>query len=624
MERLTDEPSGGALDVLVVARWYPSVADPVRGRFVADQVAALVRTGRVRPRVVVAEPVTPGGRDDAERDARTAALRDYFARGVAGHPALFAAAGWAGAPGVPVARLGVVEANRRRDGRPGTVASRQAALRALASRLSAMRPDLVHAHGLFPDGIAAAELAARLGVPFVLTEHSSTFASELDDPGVRAMAADAVAGAAAILAVGAALAAEIRSLLPVVAGLVEIEPNAVDAEAFHAAPIAGRDPESLLWVGSRLPAKGIETLLRAFALVRTARPGATLRLIGAAPKLADDAAWRDLARQLGIADAVAFEPSADRAGVAAAMARASVFVHPSRRETFGVVVAEALASGLPVVATRTGAARLLEPDVEAVGALADVDDAAGLADAVLRVLRQRGSYDPERLRARVVGRFDAETVAGSIADRYNRIVGRHGTARRAPAGAPVGVAGRPGPWDGARRLVILATNRPRAESLGALPAGLLAGAVVVAPASAVPAMRSAGLDLRPFDARPAGRLRRMSERLAGSAGRDPSASGATVAATRVLEQLLPDAEAGPGRDRDAGQDPGRAAAQGAAPGAGTAPGAGAAEGEPPELLPIDGADAIIALPSIDAGRAVPLPGSTGWLADRVAAGPGAS
>jgi hypothetical protein len=369
--------------------------------------------------------------------------------------------------------------------------------------------------------------------------------------------------------------------LPDAAHLVSVVPNAVDVAAFHAAPLAARAPEALLWVGSRRPSKGIEMLLRAFALVREARPRATLRLIGSAPHPADDEAWRDMAGRLGIRDAVAVEPVTDRAGVAAAMARASVFVHPSRRETFGVVAVEALAAGLPVVATGTAVARILEPDVDALGAVVAIDDAPAFAAAILRVLARRTSFDPARLRAAVVGRFDAETVAGRLVDLYEAHAGpsaaRQGTAEKAPSLPSHAVARAP---------LVLATNRERAAALVDLPPEVLAAAVIVAPASAAHALAGTGRRVVPIErarlASRVGRPFRAVTRLArGGQGRT-----ATQAALASLDAAV---EAGDGS-------------------------------RPPEILPIDGADAAIALAYASTHRAVPLPGGVAWLADRAASG----
>jgi glycosyltransferase involved in cell wall biosynthesis len=151
-------------------------------------------------------------------------------------------------------------------------------------------------------------------------------------------------------------------------------------------------------VGRLYPVKDHATALRAWRRVVTARPDATLTIVG-------DGRERErletLARNLGLADAVRFRgdaaPGADLYG-------ARMFLLTSRSEGFSRAVVEALAAGLPVVATEVGG--MAEIDAEAVR-LAAVGDDAGLAAHVLAWLK-----DPDAL-----GR--AATAAGAAASRFD-------------------------------------------------------------------------------------------------------------------------------------------------------------------------------------------------------------
>src|SRR5262249_19028853 len=135
---------------------------------------------------------------------------------------------------------------------------------------------------------------------------------------------------------------------------IPVLPNAVPVDGFPVGLLSGRDGDELLYVGNRKASKGIERLLRAFTEARSDRPTLRLRLIRSTRPAADEARWVGLVSELDIGDAVTFEGSAARDDVAAAMRHAAVFVHPSSRETFGMVAAESLASGLPVAATPSG------------------------------------------------------------------------------------------------------------------------------------------------------------------------------------------------------------------------------------------------------------------------------
>ncbi|HTS14463.1 MAG TPA: glycosyltransferase, partial [Candidatus Sulfotelmatobacter sp.] len=285
----------------------------------------------------------------------------------------------------------------------------------------------IHAHTAYPDGAAAATMARSLGVPLLITEHASFVARLVAVPEIRDAYVAAGRQASRLIVVSALLADELRASLPELAERIVVVPNAVPVDGFRAAPLAERMPDQLLFVGYRLEAKGIEVLLRAFATVRQRRPAATLRLIGGTTDAALDARWQALAGTLGIGGAVSFEGPAARPQIAEAMAQASVFVHPSRRETFGIVAVEALASGTPVVATASGGLdEILAPDPSAVGGLVPVGDADALATAILRTLERRAAFDPLQLRATVVGRYAAPAVAARLLELYDEALGADG------------------------------------------------------------------------------------------------------------------------------------------------------------------------------------------------------
>ena len=466
------------LEVLVVG-WFPRADDPIAGRFIADQVAALRATGRIRPTVVSADPVALHGdlplrTRSAEGWARV--VRDAAADGSATLPS-----GAFGPDGVPIARLGVPVGRTAAVGPVNEHDHRATALDAFLSG-SAGTWSLVHAHVGYPEGAAAARVATARGLPLVLTEHATYLDRLFADPGTRAAYLDGARAASRIVAVGAVLAEQIGHEFPELASRIVIIPNTVDIDGFAPVGPAERDPDELLWVGYRREVKGMATLLRAVAAVRAARPTTTLRLIGRSTTDDEETGWRRLAGELGVADAVRFEPPADRAGVAAAMAHAALFVHPGRRETMGIVAVEALASGLPVVATDSGGVtEVLGADPDAFGALVPPDDPGALAAAILATLARRATFDPVALRAHVAG-YGAPAVAGRIADLYDEVLAEHprptDTARGTGPTAPPA-------WRGP--VVLVAFDRPALDRhLAAAPAWATAGASIVTAGDPLP------------------------------------------------------------------------------------------------------------------------------------------
>jgi glycosyltransferase involved in cell wall biosynthesis len=100
---------------------------------------------------------------------------------------------------------------------------------------------------------------------------------------------------------------------------------------------------------------------------------------------------------------------------------ASLLVHPSRLESFGMAIVEAKARGVPVVAgASSGATRYVCDDP--VSALVDIEDPLAIATAVLKLLSGQASYDCARRISSddVKRRFSSETVASMYEAAYER------------------------------------------------------------------------------------------------------------------------------------------------------------------------------------------------------------
>ncbi|MFL5382931.1 MAG: glycosyltransferase [Longimicrobiaceae bacterium] len=383
------------MHVLVLPSWYPTALDPVNGIFFREQAQALAAAGA---RVGVAAPILRGVRTAGR--GRVLDYRFQLSEEDDGGVATLRAQGWS------VPKLGAV--NRRLWG---------AMARRLARRYAARhgRPDVVHAHSALAAGEPAAALARAWRVPCVITEHTSMYAEGRIEPRWLPHIHAAFAGAARVVAVSRALAAD---LAPHVGSTpVEVVPNLVDAGFFTLPPRPrGGAPYRFLTVALFDRVKGMDVLLRAFAGGFAGRDDVVLEIGGGGPL---EPSLRALAAELGIAAQTRFLGILTRAQVREAMWRADAFVLSSHIETFGVVVIEAMATGLPVAATACGGPQDTVVPGET-GLLVPPGDPPALAAAMRRLHAERDAWAAraEPIRRRAESCFSHPVVVGRLLEVY--------------------------------------------------------------------------------------------------------------------------------------------------------------------------------------------------------------
>lgn len=240
-------------------------------------------------------------------------------------------------------------------------------------------PDILHAQSTLWGGYAAYILARRWHRPMVVTEHSTAFLRGTVAKWERNWIRMACAPPTIVLAVSPALAS---SMSAVTGGPVpDVVPNLVDTEFFRPPQSPSPAPFDLLCVAMLEQKKGIDVLLESLARLKKFGRGVRLQVIGDG---SERSALETLTNQLGLRRFVTFTGLASRRQVRAAMWNTKAFVLPSRVETFGLVLAEALACGIPVVATRCGGPEsfLRMP----FGRVVPPDDVDALAEAIAGVL----------------------------------------------------------------------------------------------------------------------------------------------------------------------------------------------------------------------------------------------
>lgn len=309
--------------------------------------------------------------------------------------------------------------------------SKRFGTRLLLPRLLALhrreRFDLVHCHAAYPQAHVAATLRQLAGLPFVVRPHGCDILPGdviRRSPRLERRMQRAVTAADLVIAQGEFLRGVIEEA-GVPAERVRVINNGVDVAAFAAAQPYPHPRPYILGMGSLVPHKGFDLLLRAYAQLPADRP--ELLIAGDGP---ERQRLLDLARELGIAGEVHLLGVVTGDRKVSLYRSATCFVCPSRREPFANVLLESLASGVPAVATDVGGNREIVRHGEN-GLLCAPESPPALAAAVGRLLAD--ATLAERLRAgaaRLVARFDWDAVADRYIDLYREVI-----AARRPASA---------------------------------------------------------------------------------------------------------------------------------------------------------------------------------------------
>ena len=373
--------------VLMLPSFYDTLALPINGTFFREQALALSTIG-LRVEVLFLEPL--GLRNLSLNNVR----RNHFQ--------------------VTVENSRVTTVRQHGWNTFGQFSIGAAVWLALSYRLASQwlsrtgLPDVLHAQNSLWAGILARKLSKRFGVRYVLTEHSSAFLTNRLSRLERGVARRALTGARRVLTVSRALAQCLERYYP--DHPITVIPNTVNTDFFTLPPV-NRDRHRFIFacIGRLDSNKAFDIAIRAFAKA-FARDDDSVRLLIAGTGVEK----RDLQRivdELDLHRSVSLVGELDRSGVRKLLWESNALVCSSYKETFGVVLIEAMATGIPVIATRSGGPdEIVGKDV---GVLVKTGDIEGLAES-MRQVRHSVNYPCDALRNHVVNRYGYASVARKL------------------------------------------------------------------------------------------------------------------------------------------------------------------------------------------------------------------
>ena len=254
-----------------------------------------------------------------------------------------------------------------------------------ASKLSRLRSefpfDLIDAHYMYPDGVAASLIGEKLNVPVVITARGSdvNLICNYDSP--RRQILKSVERAAGVITVSRALKTKLVQI-GAPEEKITVLPNGVDLDLFRplSSPETAKQPLTLLSVGNLVANKGHHIAIQALRELSNVE----LRIAGAGP---ERERLQQLAQDCGVTDRITFLGSVDQSVLVQEYNRADCLVLLSENEGMPNVVLEAMACGMPVIATQAGG--IPEVVTPKVGKLLDRRRPEDLVAAVMEYQSQR-------------------------------------------------------------------------------------------------------------------------------------------------------------------------------------------------------------------------------------------
>ena len=273
------------------------------------------------------------------------------------------------------------------------------------------KADIIHAHVGFPAGYIAKLLSKFYQLPYVITEHMSPFPHTYflkNKDKLDSRLADAYAASAKIICVSKTL--QLHMNLFEISNSVVIQ-NLVDEDFFK--PENTPPPKNrfvFFTLGRMVPQKGIDVLLMAFAKIQY---DAILRIGGHGSHLEK---YKSLAKELGMDKKVEWLGELNKTAVLKEYQQCDAFVLASRHESMGIVFAEAMACGKPVIATKCGGPE--EFINEKCGFIIEKENETALKVAMENMINTAHDFDPIAIRDYAVSLFSKKTVCSKVKQLY--------------------------------------------------------------------------------------------------------------------------------------------------------------------------------------------------------------
>jgi len=279
---------------------------------------------------------------------------------------------------------------------------------------------LAHLHVGMKAGLAALWLKEKKNIPFVVTEHWGGFLNEADEKYqdmlivTRWMWRKVFLKASAISSVSGCLLKAISKIVSI--SKLTVIPNVVNTEIFYPSHGKISNPSKFIHVSNLSRLKNPKLILTAFQKVKHLHPAAELAIFGS---LNNEVIA--FAESLGLINAVTFHAEVPQQVLADNMRESVALILYSDYETFGCVVIEANACGIPVIVSDIPVFH--ETVKEGVnGFFAEPRNSDALAERMLEIIKKRSSFDSDQISNLTALKYSYPVIGKKITDWYQQVL----------------------------------------------------------------------------------------------------------------------------------------------------------------------------------------------------------
>lgn len=272
------------------------------------------------------------------------------------------------------------------------------------------KPEIIHVHcGLYA-GAVAKIIKDRYNIPYVITEHSSQVLNENLDEYHKGLLISAYDNSDYLIAVGEKLKESMGnySKKP-----IRVIPNIVNTNKFNPSKNTS-ERFNFISIANLKKSKNVDLTIKAFSKAFGGDKNFGLHVVGEGSEMNS---LKELVETLKVKDQVVFHGRVNRDGIPKLLNGSKCFVLPSEFETFGVSYIEALACGIPIIATKCGGPE--DFFKEDLGVMIEVGDEDALEKAMKHISENADNYDKNKLSNYVKNKFSENVVVKEILDLFN-------------------------------------------------------------------------------------------------------------------------------------------------------------------------------------------------------------